>query len=589
MRAAAREHAASPGGPGSVLDPLQRNVALSPRRIALLRRHFSRWEPVSYADFQDQARQVAKGLAASGIQPGDRVAVMSGNRFEWTVADFAIWYAGAVPVAVWEHSSAEELEWALSESGAAGVFLGSPRERDLFASIAERVPNVSRSWSLARSSLDRLAEIGQVVGDDDLDARSLASRGDSLAAIQYTSGTSGRPKPCMLTHRNLGCGVEIMIRTLPLRFTPQDSTLLVVSQAHLLGRLVQLSCLATGAQLGHSSGPDRLADDLAGFRPTFLFAPPQVLDEIVSTARKAAAQGGRRRIFGLAQSTAVAYSRAAEGPGPGLAVRARHAALDRPVYRDVRALLGGAEVVVAAGSALTSETRHFLRGSGIDVRQQYGTTEAGAFIEITGTAEAAKAVPGAAEAGPMLRIAADGEILLKGPSVFAGYFNDPATTSEVLPEDGWLHTHDLGRLDAEGRLRIIGRKGDLLRTAPGAAIMPGALEDRLRACPLVAQCLVAGADPLVALMTLEQRGLASMGTPVADPDISAVAGPSVLDVIRAFVDEVNHGLPKVERIERFTVLPVEWTQASGHVGPSGALRRRLVLKEHAADIAALLG
>jgi long-chain acyl-CoA synthetase len=392
----------------------------------------------------------------------------------------------------------------------------------------------------------------------------------------------------MLTHLNLCSGVETMIRTLPLRFTPQDATLLVVPAALLLGRLVQLSCLATGVQLGHSSGPDRLADDLAGFRPTFLFALPQLLDEVVTTARNAASQGGMRRIFGVAQSTAVAFSRAAEGSGPGLAVRARHAALDRPVYRDIRALLGGAEVVVAAGSALTSDTGHFLRASGIDVRQQYGPTEAGAFIEIMGTAAAAKSLPGAAGPGHAVRIAEDGEILLRCPSVFAGYFNDPATTSEALPEDGWLHTQDLGRLDAEGRLRIIGRKDDLLRTATGAAIVPSALEDRLRACPLVAQCLVAGADPLVALMTLDRRGLASIGTPMAGPGTSAFADPGVLEVIRAFVEEVNHGLPKAERIQRFTVLPVEWTQSSGHVGPSGALRRRLVLKEHAADLAALL-
>lgn len=580
---------------GSLVDHLAGNAAASPRMTTVRRkRSAGSWRDVTFDQLYDEVRQVAKGIAAAGVQPGDRVGIMSSNRYECTVADYAIWCCGAVAVPIFETSPAEQVEWILSDSGAVALFLGGAAQESVFHEVAAALPNVQRGWVFDADVLDDLAEAGEVVGDDDLDDRRATLGPDSIATIIYTPGTTGLPKGCTLTHGNLMHQVDSVVRALPGLFSPDSSALLVVPLAHVFGLVGQLGCIRSGATLGHSSDVQDIAGDLAGFQPSFLLTDPRVVEEIYNGARHKAHSEGRGRIFDMAATTAIDYSRAVDAGGPGTGLRVKHELFDRLVYGHLRAALGGrATHAVSAGAALGSMLGHFFRGIGMTVLEGYG------LAETTGAATWNR--PGAVRIGSVgqpipgtsVRIANDGEVLLRGPQIFAGYWGNETATKEVLQADGWLHSGDIGELDADGFLRITGRKEELIVTASGKSVAPAVLEDRLRSSSLVSRCMVVGdgRPHLAALVTIDPEPfsawLAARGRP-ADLAIAAlVDDPDLLAEIQAAVDDANNAVSRTEAIKRFAVLSDNWTIDAGHLAPSMALRRSVVLADFCAEVEAL--
>jgi long-chain acyl-CoA synthetase len=548
------------------------------------------WEDVTAAEFAAEVGAVARGLIAAGIGAGDRVALMSSTRYEWTVLDFAIWSAGAVVVPVYETSSAEQVDWILADSGAVAAIV----ETDAHLALVEQSSTApALRWTLAR--LPALIAGGAPVTDAEAEQRRTAVSADDMATIVYTSGTTGRPKGCVLTHRNLladvGSGNEVLRPV----FDEHGSTLLFLPLAHVFGRVIEIGAVQLRAKLGHTSDVRRLPEDLRSFRPTFILAVPRVFEKAYNTARQTAYASGKKRVFDAAEATAIAYSRGLARGRVSPLLRARHALFDRLVYGRIRAALGGrCEYAISGGAALGERLGHFFRGAGITVLEGYGLTEtsAGATLNLTDAQKVGsvgRPVPGTA-----VRIAEDGEILLRGDNVFDGYWRNDAASAEVFA-DGWFRTGDLGSLDEDGYLSVTGRKKDLIVTATGKNVAPALLEDRLRAHPLIGQCMVVGdRQPFVAaLVTVDEDAwagwLAAHGRPAGTPVAELREDPDLRATVQEAVDEANKAVSRAESIREFRVLPVDFTEAGGELTPSLKVRRAEVLKRYAPEVAALYG
>ncbi|HEY2286224.1 MAG TPA: AMP-dependent synthetase/ligase [Streptosporangiaceae bacterium] len=581
----------------SLADVVFSRGSSQPQSVALRRRSGDgTWRDVTAAVFRDEVAALAKGLVAAGVEPGERIGLMSRTRYEWTLIDYAIWAAGAVTVPVYETSSAEQVEWILSDSGARAVFAETAAHVSLIAGVRDRLPGLSEIWEI-----DGLAAItagGTAVSDEELAGRRAARGADDLATIIYTSGTTGRPKGCELTHRNLLADVRNAVAgALPEVFEIDGgSTLLFLPLAHSFARIIQVGCLESGAILGHWPDASKLAEGLPEFRPTFLLAVPRVFEKVFNTAQQqAAASGAKRRIFAAAVDAAVAWSRSLDTGGPGPGVRLRHGLFDRLVYARLRAAVGGqVQYAVSGGAPLGERLGHFFRGAGLTVLEGYGLTETSAAAVVNKPTRNKIGTVGQPLPGVSLRIAEDGEILIKGPNIFAGYWQNQAATAETM-EDGWLRTGDLGELDDEGFLRVTGRKKELIVTAGGKNVAPAVLEDRLRAHPLISQCLVVGdGRPFIAcLVTLDPEALEPWKKQHGKPAGATVADladdPDVSAEIQEAVDDANKAVSRAESIRRFRVLDVDFTEENGYLTPSLKVRRGVVVKDFAADIEALYG
>jgi long-chain acyl-CoA synthetase len=522
------------------------------------------------------------------VGPGDRVALMSATRYEWTLLDYAIWSAGAVVVPVYETSSAEQVDWILADSGAIAAVV----ETDAHLALVEASSTApGLRWTFAQ--LPALMAAGASVTDAAAEERRTAVGADDVATIVYTSGTTGRPKGCVLTHRNLLADVKAGNDVLQPVYDANGSTLLFLPLAHVFGRVIEIGSVLQRSRLGHTADVRRLPEDLRAFRPTFILAVPRVFEKAYNSARQTAYAGGKARIFDAAEATAIAYSRAlSKGRVPPL-LRARHALFDRLVYGKIRAALGGrCTNAISGGAALGERLGHFFRGAGITVFEGYGLTEtsAGATLNLLGAQRVGtvgRPVPGTG-----VKIAEDGEILLRGPNIFAGYWQNQAATDEVLA-DGWFRTGDLGSLDDDGYLSVTGRKKDLIVTANGKNVAPAVLEDRLRAHPLVGQCMVVGdRQPFIAaLVTIDPDAwpawLAGHGR---DPGLTVAAladDPQLRATVREAVDEANKAVSRAESIREFRILPEDFTEAGGELTPSLKVRRTEVLKRYAPEVAAI--
>jgi long-chain acyl-CoA synthetase len=570
-------------------------AAADPDEVMLRRRAADgRWQDVTAAQFCAQVSGLAKGLVAAGIEPGDRVALMSRTRYEWTLADYAIWAAGAVTVPVYETSSAEQVEWIVTDSGARAAIAETDKHAEVINSFRDRLPDLAQVWRIA--GLDELAATGSDVSDDQLRERRTSRRAADLATIIYTSGTTGRPKGCELTHRNLLAAVRNAVHgALPEIFeTPSSSTLLFMPLAHVFARIIEVGCLESGAVLGHWENIGTVADGMREFQPTFLLAVPRVFEKVYNTAQQqASASPAKSKIFAAAAATAVAYSQAEAGKA-GAALRLRHALFDRLVYGKLRAAVGGKVTYsVSGGAPLGERLGHFFRGAGITVLEGYGMTETSAAATVNKPSRNKVGTVGQPLPGVTARIADDGEILLRGKIIFSGYWRNEAATKETLDAEGWLHTGDLGALDDEGFLRVTGRKKEIIVTAGGKNVAPAVLEDRLRAHPLISQVMVVGDNqPFIAcLITLDpealehwkqQHGKPADATPAdlaTDPDLNAE--------IQAAVDDANKAVSRAESIRKFKILPVDFTVDNEYITPSLKVKRALVAKDFAADIDAL--
>jgi long-chain acyl-CoA synthetase len=578
---------------GNLTDDVVRNGREHPDEVSFGRRTSDGWTDVTAAEFVAEVTRVAKGLIGSGIGEGDRVALLSRTRYEWTLLDYAIWFAGAVTVPIYETSSPDQIAWILSDSGATAIVVETA---DHATKVEEAgVDRLDRVWVLEDGGLDDLTALGADVSAEELEARRAAATRDTPATLIYTSGTTGHPKGCVITHGNFMFELGVAVDELHELFEEEDaSTLLFLPLAHVFARIIQIGAVKARVRLGHSGDVKDLMTDLGTFSPSFVLAVPRVFEKVFNTASQRAAADGRGRIFDLAANTAIAYSKALDSGRPGPLLRARHAVFDKRVYGRLRKALGGrCRFAVSGGAPLGERLGHFYRGIGLVVLEGYGLTETSGAVtanrpELTKIGTVGRPLP-----GTTIRIADDGEVLVRGGLVFHGYWNDPEATEEVLTPDGWLNTGDLGEIDDEGFLRITGRKKEIIVTAGGKNVSPTLLEDRIRAHHLVSQCMVVGdGEPFIAaLVTIdreafdewaEQRGKSGdLVELLEDPDLSAE--------VQTAVDQANKTVSQAESVRKFRILPDDWTEESGQLTPSLKLRRGVVLRERGEDVDALYG
>ena len=575
---------------GNLTNLIAERAWFEPERITMSRPLGDGWQSVTAREVDEEVRATAKGLIAAGIQIGDRVAIMARTRYEWTILDFAIWYAGAVVVPIYDTSSAEQIDWILNDSSTVGIIVETPELRELVKTV--QPSHTKHVWVMTEDVLAVLRNAGAQVSDDEIERRRAALVPDTLATLIYTSGTTGKPKGVSLTHGNFlaECG-NVVQGASDLFLKPGGSTLLFLPVAHVFGRMVQIGAINSGLHLAHCSDPlGRLPIDLASFKPTFVLAVPRIFEKIYNGAEARAEAAGKGKIFRKAAETAIAYSEAMDKKRISPLLTLKHGLFDKLVYSKIRAGMGGrVEAAISGGAPLGVRLGHFYRGAGVTILEGYGLTEttAGATLNLTGAhrvGSVGRPIPGTS-----IKIAEDGEVLIRGAIVMGGYWQNDAANAEAFDSQGWFQTGDLGKLDDEGFLYIVGRKKELIVTAGGKNVAPAVLEDRLRAHPLVSQCLVVGDNQpfIAALVTIDQDSLkgwvtnhkkegASMADLANDPDLIAV--------IQTAVDDANKAVSKAESIRKFTILTTDFTIAGGHLTQKLSIKRHVVAKEFAKEI-----
>ena len=551
------------------------------------------WTTITAAQFREQVRSVAKGLIAEGLKVGDRIAILSRTRFEWTIADYAIWYAGCVTVPIYETSSPEQVEWIISDSHAVATFFEAQRTTHAFTPIADKVPHMKHSYIFADNVLADLASKGSSVSDADLESRRTSAGPSDPATLIYTSGTTGRPKGCIITHGNLIAEVDTLVKAVPEVFEkPEASTLIFLPLAHVFGRLIQVAMLRGEVTIGHCPNPAALLKDLGSFKPTFLLAVPRVFEKVFngSAAKAHEASPIKGKIFDQAAATAIAYSEALDHGHVSKALTIKHGLFDKLVYSKLRHAMGGRVThAISGGAALGSRLGHFYRGIGLIILEGYGLTEttAGSTLNLPSALKIGSV--GRPLPGTGTRIESDGEVLLKGPHVFAGYWNNDAATAEAMTTDGWFRTGDIGELDGDGYLRITGRKKELIVTAGGKNVAPAVLEDRLRANPIVSQCVVVGDNkPYIgALITLDQDALPQIlvaNNIESAPMSELLENVDVRALVQKAVNSANEAVSNSEAIKKFVILPEDLTIDNGYLTPKMSIRRHLIVQDFASDI-----
>jgi long-chain acyl-CoA synthetase len=590
---------------GSTADLPFTNAAEAPDTVVLRREQNGTWHPVTAAAFADEVAATAKGLTAAGLEPGGRVAVMSRTRYEWTVLDFAIWAAGGQTVPIYATSSADQVEWIVRDSGARFVVTETAENTDTVTTGTARHPQPPRIWQLDAEAMAELATLGRELPDEEITKRRASLTPDTIATICYTSGTTGRPKGCVLTHANLHAEAANMVELLHPLFTEVTgqvaSTLLFLPLAHIMGRTLQIACLMARIEIGHcpSIKPDELRPALKEFRPTFLVGVPYLFEKIHDAGRATAEKMGRAASFDRADRIAVRFGEAylskflgtGKGPGPGL--YAAWALYDLLVYRRIRKELGGRlRYAISGGSPLDRDLNLFFSAAGIIIYEGYGLTETTAAATVVPPLRPRPGTVGFPVPGTTIRIADDGEVLIKGGVVFGAYWNNPAATDAVL-QDEWFATGDLGALDEDGYLTITGRKKDILVTNGGKNVSPAVLEDRLRSRAPVGQCLVVGDNrPFVAaLITLDPEAvahwLAVRKLPADTPLADLVRDPRMRADVQKAVDHANEAVSRAESIRAFALVEGEFTEDNGLLTPSLKLKRHVVTAAYAEDIEAL--
>jgi len=551
------------------------------------------WEDVTAEQFHAETVAVAKGLVAAGIQQGDRVAIFSKTRYEWTLLDYAIWFAGAVAVPIYETSSTEQVRWILEDGGVHAV-VAEGADHVARVSEAREGLEVSNVWSFNDNAVATLTTLGADISDEEIEKRRTSVTSADPATLIYTSGTTGRPKGVVLTHGNFMVELGVVVEELENLFNIEDaSTLLFLPLAHVFARIIQIGCVKSRTRLGHSPDIKHLLDDLGAFKPTFILAVPRVFEKVYNTASQKAAADGKGKIFNLATDVAIAYSRAESAGRVPFTLRAKHALFSKLVYGKLLAALGGeCQYAVSGGAPLGERLGHFYRGIGLTVLEGYGLTETTGAVTVNLPDAIKIGSVGRPIGGTTVRVADDGELLFKGGQVFDRYWNNPeATASSIV--DGWFHTGDLGEVDDEGFVRITGRKKEIIVTAGGKNVAPAPLEDRLRAHPLISQAMCVGdQEPFIAaLITIDpeafegwkERSGKDAGATVADLTDDA---DLVAEIQRA-VDDADTTVSKAEAIRKFRILPVDFTEDTGELTPTLKVKRKVVAEKFAADIAAL--
>ncbi len=566
------------------------------------------WSDVTCASVAAQVRATALGLIAEGVVPGDRVAVLSATRYEWPIIDFAILAVGAVTVPIYETSAAEQVRFVLADSGAVVAFAETDGHADTIEALTGELPElrkVLRIDGARRSALDELAEMGAGVDVGVLDSRLAAIKSTDAATLIYTSGTTGRPKGCQLTHSNLLYEMRGAKACFPDQLDKGQKLLVFLPLAHVLARAITISAFTNKVTLGFTSDIKNLVPTLGVFKPTLVVSVPRVFEKVYNTAEQNARDDGKGKIFAIAADTAIEWSKAQEtggqersdpgngSGGPGLLLTLKHALFDRLVYGKLRAALGGnCRSAISGGAPLGARLGHFYRGVGLTIYEGYGLTETSAAITVGKVGDLKVGSVGKLLPGNSMRIADDSELLVRGGVVFSGYWKNPDETDAVL-RDGWFHTGDLGTIDDQGFLTIVGRKKEIIVTAGGKNVAPALLEDRLRAHPLISQAMCVGdAQPFIAaLVTIDpeafpgwkERNGKDAGASVAD----LADDPDLMAEIELAVKDANQAVSKAEAIRKFRILPVDFTEDTGELTPTLKVKRKVVAEKFAGDIDAL--
>lgn len=554
------------------------------------------WTDVTCAEAAHQIRGAASGLIAIGVQAGDRVSIFSATRYEWAILDLAILAVGAVTVPIYETSSAEQVRWVLQDSGAVLAFAETDAHAAMVSELAGDLPALRRVLHIdgsGRKALDQLEEEGASVDPAELTAGLEAMRAGDAATLIYTSGTTGRPKGCQLTHSNLLHEIRGTRECLPTLLRPGQRLLVFLPLAHVLARSLTLSAFASKVTVGFTSDIRNLLPLFAVFKPTVVVSVPRVFEKVYNTAEQNAVNDGKGAIFKRAAQTAVDWSRACDGGGPGLLLRAKHAVFDRLVYHKFRAALGGdCHAAVSGGAPLGARLGHFYRGVGLTIYEGYGLTETSAAITVNQVGALKIGTVGKLVPGNSLRIAGDQELLVRGGVVFSGYWRNEQATEEAFT-DGWFHTGDLGAIDEDGFLSITGRKKELIVTAGGKNVAPAVLEDQLRAHPLISQAMVVGdAKPFIgALITIDPEAFVGWkqrnGKP-ADASVGDLAiDPDLVAEIDAAVKQANLAVSHAESIRKFRILGVDFTEDTGELTPTMKVKRKVVAEKFADEIEAI--
>ncbi|MDR7309947.1 long-chain acyl-CoA synthetase [Nocardioides luteus] len=579
---------------GNLSDDVVRNAAEAPDTAVLSRPGADGgWVDVTAAEFLGEVSAVAKGLIAAGVGAGDRVALLSKTRYEWTLIDYAIWFAGATTVPIYETSSAEQIEWILQDSAAVAIIAEDAGHVGRISDVRASCPALKNVWAIADDAVDLLAKLGADVTDEQLEARRVAVTPDDAATLIYTSGTTGRPKGCVLTHGNFMFELSVVVESLDALFTLEGrSTLLFLPLAHVFARIIQIGCIKSRTRLGHTPDIKHLVDDLGTFQPTFVLAVPRVFEKVYNTASQKAVADGKGRIFDMATEVAIEYSRATEAGKAPFLLAAKHKLFSKLVYGKLLAALGGnCSYAVSGGAPLGDRLGHFYRGIGVTVLEGYGLTETTAALTVNLPDAFKIGTVGRPLPGTGVRVADDGELLFKGGQVLKEYWQNPAATAEAKTEDGWFHSGDLGEVDDEGFVKITGRKKEILVTAGGKNVAPAVLEDRLRAHVLVDQCIVVGdGQPFIgAIVTIDPEALptwaeangksSDINDLVDDKDLRAA--------IQSAVDDANNAVSKAESIRKFVIIPDAWTEEGGQLTPSLKLKRNVVMREFSHEVDAL--
>lgn len=548
------------------------------------------WTDVSGAEFLRQVTALAKGFIASGIEPGDKVGFMCKTRYEWTLVDFALWFSGAVMVPIYETSSPAQVLWNLTDSGATAIMLETPDHFARFDEIQSEVPDVAQVWQLGLGALDKLVAAGVSVPDDEVERRRTIAIGSDIATLIYTSGSTGRPKGVIITHSNF---VELTRNAAVVMHevvSPGASTLLFITTAHIFARFISILCIHGGVKVGHQADTKQLLPSMASFRPTFLLAVPRVFEKVYNSSEQKAEASGRGKIFRKAADVAIAHSKALDAGTVPVGLRIQFAIFDRLVLSKIRAALGGRVKFAVSGSApLGPRLGHFFRSLDLRILEGYGLTETTAPATVNLPSKFKIGTTGPALPGVGIRIGDDGEISVSGNNVFGGYWNNAEATAEVMDGE-WFRTGDIGSLDAEGYLSITGRKKEIIVTAGGKNVSPAALEDPIRANPLISQVIVVGDQkPFIsALVTLDPEMLPSwLHNNGEDANLTlaeASVNPKVIAEVQRAVDAANTRVSRAESIRKFQVLATDLTEASGHLTPKLSIKRNIIVEDFASVI-----
>jgi len=554
------------------------------------------WRDVSAQAFLEQVQDLARGFIAAGIKPGDAVGLMSRTRYEWALTDFALWFAGAVPVPIYETSAPAQIEWVLSDSEAVALIVETKDHLDRFEKIKSNTPKVSQVWRFDDDSLFKLVGQGKSVSLDEVE-KARTSRGlDDLATIIYTSGTTGKPKGCELLHHGFVDLCKNSKLELPEVVKEGNATLLFLPLAHVYARFISILCIHGGIKVGHQPDTKSVAAGMQSFKPHFLLAVPRVFEKVYNAAEQKAEAGGKGKIFRKAVAVAIAFSKALDTKnGPSLGLKLQHKVFDALVFKKLRAAMGGnVRYAVSGGAPLGERLGHFFRAIGLTVLEGYGLTETSAPAMIGRPNDAKINKVGRVLPGCAVKIADDGEILLKGSNVLRGYWKNPEATAAAI-QDGWFRTGDIGQLDDEGFISITGRKKELIVTSGGKNVAPTALEDPLRASPIIGQAVVIGDQRqfVSALISLDPEMLpAWLGNNGQKPDLTlsqAAKNPVVLAELQRKIDEVNSTVSNAEGIKKFAVIESELSEESGHLTPSLKIKREIVARDFAPIIDEMYG